>query len=388
MPASHLVSLPQTRLDPPEARGVDLWVLFAAIALVGLGIVMVFSASIPMAAVDQSEDIYYYLKRECLFAAIGLCALAAATRIPMDLIRRHAGTMLLVANLLLIITLIWGIRVNGAKSWLPVPGTGFRFQTSELAKLVVIIATARYFARFRHGIPNWRRALPPLAMLGMSTALIAVQPDLGTAAVLVVAAFAHFHIAGMRFRHVLVAAGSGAALAAAMISQHPYQFERLSAFFFRAELASEGGYHTTHSLIAMGSGGLLGRGIAGSVEKYFYLPAAINDSILAVIGEEIGLLGTWAVLAAIGLLLWRGITIASQASDRFAGLVASGVTCLIVVQAVVNVAVATGVAPCTGVPLPFVSYGGSSLVFSLAGVGLLLNVSRMGAAPAPGAEKA
>jgi cell division protein FtsW len=365
---------------------MDLWVLLATLALVGLGIVMVFSASIPMAALEESEDIYYYLKKQLVFATLGLVALVAASRMSMAAIQRHAGTLLVGATALLLLVLVCGARVNGAKSWLPVPGTGLRFQPSEIAKIVLVIATARYFARFPRGIATWRRLLPPLAMLGVTAALIALEPDLGTAAVLVIAMLVYFHIAGTRFRLLLAAGGICLCLAAIMVWQHPYQLERVRGFLFRSELVSESGYQTTQSLIAMGSGGLLGRGICGSVEKYFYLPAAINDSILAVVGEEIGLLATWAVLAAFALLLWRGMFIAARAPDRFSGLVAAGVTLLLTIQAAINIAVATGAAPCTGVPLPFVSYGGSSLIISLVGVGLLLNVSRTMHAPAGQAQ--
>jgi cell division protein FtsW len=376
MSAVRIIELPQERLDSQRRRGIDLWVFLAVLSLVALGIVMVFSASIPMAAVDETEDIYYFLKKQFLFAGIGMIALLAASRVSMAAAERHALKLLILATTLLVLVLIFGDRINGAKSWLPIPGTGLRFQPSEVAKIALIIAAAGQFAKCPGGIHTWRGALPPLAMLGVTAVLIAVEPDLGTAAVLVMAMLAYFHIAGARFRHLLAAGGLGIALAGIMIWQHPYQLERLRGFLLRQELMSEGGFQTTHSLIAMGSGGWLGRGICGSVEKYFYLPAAINDSILAVIGEEVGLVVTLAVLAAFALLLWRGMRIGARAPDRFSALVAIGVTCLFAVQAMVNIAVATAVVPCTGVPLPFVSYGGSSLVFSLIGAGLLLNVSR------------
>jgi cell division protein FtsW len=213
-------------------------------------------------------------------------------------------------------------------------------------------------------------------MLGIAAALTAVEPDMGTAAVMVMAMFVYFHIAGLRLRHLSAAALVGLAGASAMIAQHPYQVARLIGFLKRAELPTQEGYQVTQCLIALGSGGLTGRGYCGSVWKYFYLPAAITDSILAVIGEELGLLATWAVVALFAWLVWRGLKVAGRATDRFSGLVAAGVTCFLGVQAMLNIAVATHTLPSTGVPLPFVSYGGSSLLFSLIGVGLLLNVSR------------
>jgi cell division protein FtsW len=195
-------------------------------------------------------------------------------------------------------------------------------------------------------------------------------------------------------RHVAAACGLAAPLAAFMIWKHPYQLTRIVSFFSGREVDLAGGYQKARSLIALGSGGLTGCGYCGSVEKYFYLPAATTDSIVAVIGEELGMIFTWGVLAMFAILVWRGMQVAGRAPDRFSGLVAAGMTVLLGFQALLNIAVATGSIPATGVTLPFVSYGGSSLVMSMMSVGLLLNVSRRcteaeGAAPAqrmPGAE--
>jgi len=371
------IQIPQAELMPAETKAsTDPFILIPTLALVGLGIAMVFSASIPMAAMNESEDVYGYLKRELLFASVGLLAMWMASRTPMEKVKRQAGTLLFLATSLLVLVLIVGARVNGAKSWLPIPGTGFRFQPSELAKFIVVIATARYFAKFPMGIPHWRRMVPPFAMLGGTVLLIAVEPDMGTAAVLAMAMLVYFHIAGAKLRHLVAAAGAGLVGTTIMVLQHPYQLQRIVGFFKRTELPLAEGYQATQSLIALGSGGLTGRGYTGSIWKYFYLPAEITDSILAVIGEELGLVATWTVVALFAILVWRGLAVAGRASDRFSGLVAAGVTCLLGIQALINIAVATHMMPATGVPLPFVSYGGSSLVFSLIGVGLLLNVSR------------
>lgn len=377
MSAIRAVQVPQAELAPQEEEeGLDLLLLVPTLALVALGVAMVFSASIPMAALNESEDIYYYLKREILFAVIGLSAMWAVSRIAMKSLERWAGTLLFVSTTLLVLVLFVGIEVNGARSWLPIPGTKLRFQPSELAKLVLVIAAARYFAKFPMGIPNRRRALPPLVVLGATAGLVAIEPDMGTAAVMVMAMMIYFHVAGMRLPQLAGAGAVGLLGAGVMIWQHPYQLQRLIGFFKRTELPLEEGYQATQSLIALGSGGLTGRGYCGSVWKYFYLPAAITDSILPVIGEELGLIATWTVLGLFMFLVWRGLAIAGRAPDRFSGLVATGIACLIGVQALLNIAVATHTVPSTGVPLPFVSYGGSSLVLSLIGIGLLLNVSR------------
>lgn len=376
MAAIRPLRLPQPYLVPEESPGLDLSVLVPTLALVGLGVAMVFSASIPMAALDASEDVFHYLKRELVFAAFGLLVMWRVSLIPMEKIERQAGALLFAAMFFLVLVLFVGVKVNGARSWLAIPGTPLRFQPSELAKLALVIATARYLAKFPGGIADWRRTLVPFGTLGVAAALTAVEPDMGTAAVMVMAMFVYFHVAGLRFRHLSAAAFVGLAGASAMIAQHPYQVARIIGFLKRTELPTQEGYQVTQCLIALGSGGLTGRGYCGSVWKYFYLPAAITDSILAVIGEELGLIATWAVVALFAWLVWRGLKVAGQAADRFSGLVAAGVTCLLGVQAMLNIAVTTHTLPSTGVPLPFVSYGGSSLLFSLIGIGLLLNVSR------------
>jgi cell division protein FtsW len=376
MSAIRAFKVPQTELAPEEQQGTDLTVLLPTLVLVGLGIAMVFSASIPMAAANESEDIYYYLWREIAFALVGGLGMWVASRISMQKLQRQAGTLLFLAAALLVAVLVAGVRVNGAKSWFAIPGTGLRFQPSEFAKLALVIAAARYFAKFPMGLPNWRRALSPLLTLGAVAGLIAVEPDMGTAAVLVLAMLIYFHIAGVKLSHLAGAGAVGLAGAAVMILHHPYQIQRLIGFVKRTELPLAEGYQATQSLIALGSGGITGRGYCGSVWKYFYLPAAITDSILSVIGEELGLIATWMVVCLFAVLVWRGMVIAGRAPNRFSGLVAAGVTCLLGVQALLNIAVATHTVPSTGVPLPLVSYGGSSLVFSLIGVGLLLNVSR------------
>jgi len=370
--------MPQAELEvaPPETPGIDLKLLVPVLALVSLGVAMVFSASMPMAAAGEREDVFYYLKREVLVAVISLLAMFGVTRIPMGWIRRRAGVLLGATVALLALVLRFGTEVNGARSWFVVPGTGLHFQPSEMAKLVLVIAAARYFTQFPQGITNWRRAIPPVAMLGATAGLVAVQPDMGTAALIALSMFVYFHLAGLKLRHLLVT-GLAASIPAALIAlTHPYQIARLVDFAKGSEVELAGGYQTARSLIALGAGGLTGCGYCGSVEKYFYLPEATTDSILAVVGEELGLLATWAVVGLFAYLVWRGLQIAGSAPDRFAGLVAAGVSCSLGVQALINIAVVTGSVPATGVPLPFVSYGGSSLLFSLIGVGLLINVSR------------
>jgi len=374
--AIRSVRVSQEELAREDRDELDLVILVPVLLLVALGVSVVFSASIPMAAVRETEDVYFYLKRELLFAGLGLAAMYGVTRLSMNRVRGSAGLLLAATFALLVAVLIVGVRINGAKSWLRVPGTGLLFQPSEMAKIVLIIVTARYFASFPRGLGGWRRAVPPLAVLGATAALIAAQPDMGTAAVIVMAMFALFHIAGAKLRQLAAAGAAAAPAVAFVVWRNPYQLERILDFIRGVKSPAVADYHLGQSLIALGSGGLTGRGYCGSIEKYFYLPAAITDSILAVMGEELGFIAVFAVLVLFGVIAWRGASIAGRARDRFSGLVAAGVSVMLVSQALLNIAVVTGSLPATGVPLPFVSYGGSSLLFSLIGVGLLLNAAR------------
>lgn len=366
--------IPQIRLISDQPAEVDLWVLVPTLALVALGVAMGYSASIPTAAA-QGGSIFSYLLRECAFVAVGLVGMALATRVKMERLRRAALALLVVTGVLLVAVLFMPSR-NGAHSWFRVPGTPLSFQPSELAKLVLVMVTARYFAQFPEGLPDRRRAFPPFLVMFAVVGLIAIEPDMGTAAVTAMALMVYFHIAGAKMRHLLAAGCAAAAPAALMVWKHPYQLQRILDFLRGREVELAGGYQKARSLIALGSGGLTGCGYCGSAEKYFYLPAATTDSILAVVGEELGMIATWGVLALLAVLVWRGLQVAGRAPDRFSGLVAAGVACLIGTQALLNIAVVTGSIPATGVPLPFVSYGGTSLLFSMIGVGLLLNVSR------------
>jgi len=375
MSALGLRRLPFVEPAADEPRSVDVWVLAPTLALVGLGLAMVFSASIPLAATPNS-DMLRYLKRDAAYVAVGLLAMWGATRLSLLWLRDHAWHLFVAAVIALAGLFVAGTRVNGSLSWYIFFGQSF--QPSEMAKVVVVIAAATYFAHFPDGLSALREVRPPFAMLAIIVLLIAAEPDMGTAAVIVMAMFVLFHLAGMRFRYLLAAAAVGAMGAAAMFHIHPYQWARIKNFYFPPPDAALGaGYQKARALIALGSGGWFGRGYCESVEKYFYLPAATTDSILPVVGEELGLLATWAVVALFAILVWRGMLIAGRCPDRFSGLVAGGVACFLGIQAMINMAVSTGCIPPTGVPLPLVSYGGSSLLFSLIGIGLLLNVSRL-----------
>jgi len=383
--AMRAVRVAQTELvQAEEAPAWDLRVLVPALLLVSIGVAMVFSAGMPYATQQGSGSVFYYLIREAAFLVMGVAAMVAAARLSLERLQERAFLLLVVTMLLLIGVHFFGVMVNGARSWyhVPVPGLGLRFQPSEMAKLVLVIAMARYFAKFPGGLRTWKQFAPPVVMLGLVCLPISKEPDLGTVAVIGMAMLVFFHLAGAKFRHLATLAGLTVAVAA--VKMEPYQWQRIIDWIFpKPGSEAAGNYQISRALTALGAGGITGRGYCAGIEKYFYLPEATTDAILAVIGEELGLLATWLVVALFAYLVCRGLQIAVRAADRFSGLVASGVTCLFGVQALLNLAVVTGCAPTTGITLPFVSYGGSSLLFSLLGIGLLLNVARHSRAMVP-----
>jgi cell division protein FtsW len=371
------VRLPQAVITMEEAAGIDLRILVPALLLVVIGVAMVFSAGIPYAITRGSKDVLFYLKREVVFCAAGLLAMAWVVRRPMEWWEAKAGVLYAAVLALLLGVHVLGNTVNGAKSWYTVPGIGLSFQPSEAAKVALVLALARYFAKFPKGLRDWKQMGPPVVLMGAYCLSIVKEPDMGTVAVIGLSMLVFLHMAGAKGSHIAALAGIAAAVVAVKIIHEPYQLKRIVDWAVGGPSRALGGnYQMERALMALGSGGLTGCGYCGSVEKYFYLPEATTDGILAVIGEELGLVATWAVLGLFAYLVWQGLRVAARAEDRFSGLVAAGVTCVFGIQALMNIAVITGAAPTTGVTLPFVSYGGSSLLFSLVAVGLLLNVSR------------
>jgi cell division protein FtsW len=267
-----------------------------------------------------------------------------------------------------------GIRVNGAKRWL---GFGLlRFQPSELAKLAVVVALATYSDCFRGRIRHFARGfMPPVLLLFAVGGLIAKE-DLGTAISLVLTGLMVLYLAGARPSHMIGLVGGAAGVAGLFVMVQPYRLDRVRAWLDPWRHYNGPGYQPVHGLLALGSGGIFGDGIAGGKEKFLYLPAEHTDYIFATIGEEFGLIGGAALLVTFLILVVRGLTVAHRSRDWFGSLLAAGLTSMLGIQALLNVAVVTSTIPATGVPLPFISYGGSSLVFTTIAVGIILNVSQ------------
>lgn len=346
-------------------------------ALLGLGLVMVWSASSAFAQ-ESHGSAHYFLIKQVLWAALGLTGMAVAMRTDYRRLRdpRFVYGAVIVTTLLLVLVLF--LRpVNDAHRWIRIGSLSF--QPAELAKLVVILFLAYHLERKAERVNEFLPSLfPVLLLLGWLAFLIYIQPDLGSAATIVALGAVMLFIGGVRLRYFAALAIPVAYLLYRAVMVAAYRRDRIEAFLNPWSDARGAGYQIIQSLIAVGTGGATGVGLMEGRQKLFYLPYPSSDFIFAVVGEELGLLGASAVVAAFVLLLWRGVRAASKAPDRFGTLLAMGLTLSIVMQAFVNVSVVLGLLPTKGIPLPFISAGGSSLFLTLVAVGVILNVSQHG----------
>lgn len=359
-----------------KTGAVDTVLVSAVLSLLALGIVMVYSASAVSAEV-HFDDSYYFLKRQLMWTAIAICAMVFAMRIDYHVWKRLAVPILAVTVILLLLVLVPGLGkvVNGARRWLG--AGGFYLQPSEIAKLGMAIFTAAYLTASVGRIKLfWRGLMPILAVLAGIFALILSEPDLGTALAIGVMVFVLLFSAGARVMHLASLGMVALVGVAAAVWLEPYRMKRIFAFLDPWSDPLGSGYHIIQSLYAIGSGGLFGVGLGRSREKFLYLPEPHTDFIFSILGEELGLIGTLTVIMLFFLFAWRGMRTAMHAPDVFGSLLAVGLTSMIVVQAIMNIAVVTASMPVTGIPLPFLSFGGSALIFTMTGVGILLNISR------------
>jgi cell division protein FtsW len=345
--------------------------------LVGIGIVMIYSAS-AIRAQERFGDPTFFLKRQALWAALGVLAMLWAMTSDYRRLPRIAPLLFGAAVALLVLVLVpgLGVKVNGARRWLRLAGVSF--QPSEFAKLALVIFLASLFARKGERAATFvDGCLPPLLLSGLVFALIALQPNFGTGMVIVLLCLTLCFVGGTRLRDLALAACAAAPALLAVLLSRPHARTRLLALFDPARVPDQARYQVVQSLYALGPGGLWGRGLGDSVQKLFYLPEPHTDFVFAIVGEEMGFLGTTLVIALFGIILWRGTRIALRAADPFGHHLAVGLTTIVVAQACINLAVVSGVFPTTGLPLPFISFGGSSLVVTMAAVGLLLSVSEV-----------
>jgi cell division protein FtsW len=356
--------------------------LTATLCLLALGAVMVFSASSTTQVLQDGglSDSAFYLKRTLMFGAVGLVIMHLTARHGLKVVRNLTPLILGISIFLLLAVLAAGTEVNGATRWL---GGGFlQIQPSEIAKVALILYGADLLADKPKRVRSLEGIMPFLLVVGASCLLIMLQPDMGTTMVIAFAVGATLIAAGVRPVDLgKLALGIGV-LALLLAIIEPYRMARLTAFLNPTADAAGAGFQAAQAKIALGSGGLFGVGIGNGVQKAFYLPEAHTDMISAVIGEELGLIGIAGVVGLFGMIGFAGFKTAQKAKDRYAKLLVAGLTSLILIQATINLFAVMGLAPLTGVPLPFVSYGNSSLMACLFSVGLILNVARGGRASA------
>jgi cell division protein FtsW len=353
----------------------DKLLFLATLLLVGSSVVMVYSASAVQALV-RYESPAYFLSKQLAWVAIGLGMLLVGMRIDYHTLRRPSVIWTLVSLTIAALLAVFLFEErNSTQRWLTFGAASF--QPSELAKFTAVVFAAALLERRMHRVNDFGYALAPIVIVALSLAgLIVYEPDFGTAAVLVAVVTAVVFGAGLTYRYLLGGVLVLAPIAMGLILTAEYRSERLVAFLNPDHDPTGTGYQLNQSLIAIGSGGGFGRGLMGGVQKLFYIPEPHNDFIYAVIGEEFGLVGTTLILACFVLIAWRGLRAALLAPDRFGSLLAIGLTMMITLQAFVNMSVVLGLLPTKGLPLPFVSSGGSSLVISFVAMGVLLNISQ------------
>lgn len=357
-------------------RSVDKTLLLMIIILVVFGLVMVFSASAPSASAYQGSP-YYFIIRQAAFAALGMGAMFALSFCDYHHLKKFAFPILVAAFALLLAVYIPGVGQvrNNARRWI---NLGFTtLQPSEVVKVALILFFALSLSNKKDEIRRPIKGLAPyIGILGVFALLLGLEPHLSATLIIGMTSVIMLLIAGAQFWHFLVLGVPVGLIGIAYIAKHPYQMERIFTFLDPFAYKSDEGFQVVNSLYAIGSGGVFGLGLGQSRQKYLYLPEPQNDFIFAIVCEELGLIGGLLVLVLFGCLIWKGYRTAIEAPDLFGTLLATGITSLIAIQVLMNVAVVTSSIPATGVALPFFSYGGTSLLILLSAMGVLLNISR------------
>jgi cell division protein FtsW len=354
---------------------IDRVLFTATLLLICVSIVMVYSAS-AVVALERFQQPYLFLTKQALWSVLGLAVLGVAMRVDYRTYRNEAFVWALLALVLtMLVAVLFSAPVNGTRRWFGVGGLGI--QPSELAKIACVLFTALMLERRMHRIDDLSYSLTPIALIvGLVVALILLQPDFGTSISLALVVAVMIFAAGLHYRYFVGLALVALPAIYIVLVSAPYRRRRLLAFWDPWADPLGDGFQIIQSLVAVGTGGVFGRGLMGGVQKLFYLPEPHTDFIYAVIGEELGLAGATAILLCFCVIAWRGLRIAARAEDTFGSFVALGLTTMIAAQAFVNISVVLGLMPTKGIPLPLVSFGGSSLLMNLLGMGVLLNISQ------------
>ncbi len=349
--------------------------LTATLCLLAAGAVMVFSASSARTLLSGQGDGTQFMVKYVAYGALGCFLMILIARRGLELVLKATGPLLAGAFVCLVLVKVpgFGVEVNGARRWL---GAGpIVFQPSEIMKLALVLYAAKLLAERPKIMRRWQNLGPLGLVVGSAVLLVASQPDLGTSLVICFTMAAMLVAAGIPIRWLGTAAGAGAFLVMIYALTEPYRRERLTSFLDPWAHAGDEGFQIVQGQIALGSGGLFGRGLGQSLQKNLFLPEAHTDFILAIVGEELGVVGVLAILFLYGLVAYAGLRVARNARGLYAKLLAAGVTSLFLSQAMLNMFTVLGLAPLTGVPLPFISYGSTNLIVLLAGMGVLLNIA-------------
>ena len=359
---------------PPQPVAYDLGLLFPVLLLVGMGIVMVYSASSAL-ALDKFGSDYFFLKRQAMFSLVGIVVLVGFSYIPFRLYRLLVYPALLtgIGMLAAVVFSGWGVTAGGSARWLQLGP--LRFQPAELARLALIVYLAYSMSKKDELLRDFYVGfLPHMLVLGLLLLLLMAQPDFGSVVIFAALTWIMLFVGGCRLSHLFGLILLLAPMIWLFMTQAEYRVRRLMSFWNPWEHSADAGYQIVHSFMAFGTGGITGAGIGKGYQKLFYLPEPHTDFIFSVIGEELGLIGVLIVIILYAIMLMRGIRIARQAQDPFGAFLAMGITVAIGLQVCINMGVTLGLLPTKGLTLPFLSYGGTSLLINMAAVGIMMNI--------------
>ena len=356
---------------------MDFTLLITILALLGIGLVMVLSASSPSALAEQADS-YYYFKKQLQFGILGLIAMFAISKIDYRFYQKYYKWAWILSFIALVLVKLVGRTINGSQRWIYIGS--FSIQPSELVKFFIIIFYAGILVKNRDELSKFGKGfVKHFAMVLPIIGLLLLQPHFSASIVILGIVAIMMIVAGCKFKHFLGASCILIPIVIVIVIIEPYRLQRVTTFLDPWQDATGDGWQVIQSLYAIGSGGLFGVGLGESKQKYLYIPEPHNDFIFSIIGEELGFLGCAVILILFAILIWRGVLIAMKAPDMFGSLVAVGITALVAIQVIINVAVVTSSMPATGMPLPFFSYGGTALFILLCEMGVLLNISRASA---------
>lgn len=357
-------------------NSVDFTLVITVLLLLAIGLIMVLSASSP-SALSESGNSYKYFSKQLLFAILGIVAMAAISKIDYRFYQKFYKHAWWISLIMLVLVLIIGKEVNGAKRWIYITET-LSFQPSEFVKIFMIVFYAGLLTKNRDQLEGYKKGfLKHICLLAPIIGLLLLQPHFSASIVIIGICSVMMIVAGCKFWHFVVTGGLvGLPAMVFLIIKEPYRLQRVVTFLNPWSDATGDGWQVIQSLYAIGSGGIFGAGLGESKQKFLYIPEPHNDFIFSILGEELGFIGCAIVIILFAIFIWRGIVIAMKAPDMFGSLIAVGITTLVAIQVIINIAVVTSSMPATGMPLPFFSYGGTALFILLCEVGILLNISR------------